>query len=252
MHYPKVIFKKMSLEENIEYIKWSYSIDSNLMSPHYYTLQYFPELRNIKEDEINSTIEQVVSTRYNEQVDIINIEVERYSKLWEPYNDKYCEVLCNYLNSSFKEELDTIEVHVGLMPVNPRNIEKCSFDLDINMSDEQLIGTCAHELCHFVWFNKWKELYPDISEEEYDDGIVWQYSEIVVDPILNSNNINDILKIECRAYDNFYKMMDDDKLVIDNLRDIYNTNDTIENKIINGYEYIKSILENKIRNVVIL
>ena len=243
MKYPKIVFKKMSLEENIEYIKWSYSIKNDLMSPNYYTLNYFPELENINEEELDDKIEQVVTIRYNEQIDKINSEVERYSKLWEPYNDRYCDALCKYLNASFKEDLDTIEVHIGLMPVNHRNIEKCSFDFDINMSDEYFIGSCAHELCHFVWFNKWKELYPKISKEKFNSGLVWQYSEMVVDPILNSKEIQEVINFKCRAYDNFYQMIDNDKYVMDNLRNIYNTDDTIENKIIDGYEYVKLLFD---------
>lgn len=243
MKYPKVIFKPMSLKRNIEQVKWAYNLDGDLMSPHYYTLQYFPELENIPKKELNNEIEKVVSDRYNRKLDVIKAEVERYNNLWGSYNNKYIETLCRYLNTTFSA--DIIKVRVGLMPVNPRDVHDNSFDVDINISDEQMIDTCAHEICHFVWFNKWKELYPDCKEEEYDDGIVWKYSEIVVDPILNSKEINDILNINCRAYDVFYEMTDNDQLVIENLRNIYNTNDSIENKIIDGYNYIKNVFSNK-------
>lgn len=237
----KIIFKEMSLRENIEYIKWSYNVNNDLMSPHYYTLLYFPELKQIKAEEINNKIEKVVTDRYNSKKEEIKKEVERYNNLWKPYNEKYIEVLSKYLNTSFTK--DIIEVHVGLMPVNPRDINNASFDLDINIPNDRFIDVCAHEICHFIWFKKWEELYPTITKENYNSGVVWQYSEIVVDPILNSNEVNNVLKVKCMAYDNFYKMKNNDTYVIDKLRDIYKEDISIENKIIKGYEYIKTYLE---------
>ena len=95
-----------------------------------------------------------------------------------------------------------------------------------------------------MWFNKWKELYPECPRREYDSPYIpWQYSEMVVDPILNSKEIQEVINVECKAYDSYYEMKDNDKSVMDNLRAIYNTNGTIENKIIEGYDYIKNIFK---------
>ena len=47
MSIPKVKFRPMTLEENIETIKWSFYEDNGDLSVHYYTIQYFPELAAI-------------------------------------------------------------------------------------------------------------------------------------------------------------------------------------------------------------
>ena len=75
----------------------------------------------------------------------------------------------------------------------------------------------------------------------------WQYSEMVVDPILNSKEIKDVIGVNCPCYDSYYAMEDNGTKVIDNLRYIYNENDTIENKITKGYDYIKPLFETKIK-----
>ena len=47
-----------------------------------------------------------------------------------------------------------------------------------------------HELCHFLFFEKCKEIFPNWKYEDFDSpSILWYLSEIVVDPILNSNDI---------------------------------------------------------------
>ena len=47
MKIPKIEFKVMTLEENIETIKWAYYENNGVLSVHSYTIQYFPELANI-------------------------------------------------------------------------------------------------------------------------------------------------------------------------------------------------------------
>ena len=87
----------------------------------------------------------------------------------------------------------------------------CTFDFSVstNVDKYNIIRTCAHECCHFLWFLKIKELYPDIPRREYDSPYnSWQYSEMVVDPILNSKEINGVIGVNERAYDSFYEIKD--------------------------------------------
>lgn len=66
---------------------------------------------------------------------------------------------------------------------------------------------------------------------------------MVVDPILNSKEINSVINVSEKAYDIFYKIKDKDNLyMMDILQDIYGKDNPIEEKIKNGYEYICSIL----------
>jgi len=47
MKIPKIRFRKMTLQENIETIKWAYYEYSGVLSIHHYTIKYFPELAQI-------------------------------------------------------------------------------------------------------------------------------------------------------------------------------------------------------------
>lgn len=87
MNIPKVKFKKMSLKENIEIIKWAYFEDRVDLNVHNYTIQYFPELEfidiNLPQDEINKKIKEVVTKYYEKYENKIDSEVIRYNQLWE-------------------------------------------------------------------------------------------------------------------------------------------------------------------------
>ena len=113
------------------------------------------------------------------------------------------------------------------------------------MTDEQLVETCAHELCHFLWFEKWKEIFPGYNKEEFNSpSIIWEYSEMVVDPILNSSEFAKLFNKKARyAYDSFYE----NEGFMEGLFEIYDQNIPIEEKIKKGFEYVKNYKLNKKR-----
>ena len=250
MKIPKIEFKPMSLEENIEIIKWAYYEDNGILSVHHYTIQYFPELANINKNlpqsEVYKIIEKVVKKEYQNYKFKIEAEVKRYNLLWKKYNDIYFDTLSNYLEVEWPTKCDIIEGKVGLIPVFPRYLDNFSFSISIGVEDWKIIETSAHETLHFLWFEKWKKIHPETPRREYDSPyITWQYSEMVTDPILNNKPFTDIFEFKEKGYDSFYELYDKESLVMDNLRKIYNENISINEKINNGFDYIKKFLEKK-------
>ncbi len=248
MTYPKINFVPMTLEENIAFIKWAYFAENNSLDIHQYTIKCFPELQKIdstySKEEIEKKIEVIVREEYLNQQKEIELEVKRYNKIWSPLNDSYFEALTSYLKVNFPQNLKEIKASIGILPVFPRDLDSFSFALGKNLSNSKVMETCAHETCHFLWFEKWKELYPQTSRKEYEAPYLpWQYSEMVTDPILNSAEIQKALPIKEKAYDSFYSIKDSkNNFIMEELRKIYKENIPIENRIRKGYQYIRSVL----------
>lgn len=247
MNIPKLIFKEMSLEENIEIVKWTfYDKGNGILSLHEFTLKCFPELRklsfNMSKEDIDKTIEEVVSKNYNLSIENIRNEVDRYNKIWENYNDIYFETLTNYFEVDFPDYITKIVAGVGLIPVFPRDIDSFSFDIGTNLSKEKVIQVCAHETLHFIWFEKWKQLHPKTPREEFNTPyLVWKYSEMVTDPVLNNKPFSDKFNFQEKSYDEFYELYDGDELVMDKLRNIFSEDISLSDKINKGFEYIKKM-----------
>ena len=248
MLIPKIIFSEMTLEENIDTIKWAYYENNGSLTVRDFTIKYFPELsvldENTPKDIVYKKIEEVVTKDYNTYKERIKSETKRYNDLWEKFNNKYLMLLSDY----FKIDLPQIKViqgKVGLIPVFPRDIDELSFSVSTGLDDNYLIKTAVHESLHFVWFEKWKQLHPEIPRREYNSPYIsWKYSEMVTDPILNNKPFSDMFGdvfIE-RGYDSFYELKDGNNLVMDILRNIYSENISIEEKINKGFDYIKRIL----------
>lgn len=249
---PKLIFRIMSPEENIDVIKWAYYEDNGLLSVHDYTINYFPELakldKNLPKEEIDKEIELVVKKDYIKYKDRLNEEVERYNSLWKEYNDIYFTKLSEFLEVDWPLTVKVIDATVGLIPVFPRYLDEFSFSISSGVEDWKLIETCAHETLHFLWFEKWKTIHPETPRREYDSPyITWQYSEMVTDPILNNKPFNKLFNFKEQGYDSFYDMYDGNILVMDKLREIYSRDIPINEKINTGFEYINNYEQNRKR-----
>ncbi len=143
MAIPKIVFKEMTLEDNIDIIKWTYFDNDGVVSLHDYTVKCFPKLANIdnnlSQDDKYKIIEEVVKEEYDYSKEIIKNDVNRYNILWEKYNDKYFEMLSNYLGINWPNDKVEIEASVGLIPVFPRYLDNYSFDIGVGLNDDKAI-----------------------------------------------------------------------------------------------------------------
>lgn len=250
MNLPKIVFKEMSLKDNIDLVKWSFFESDDTLDLHAYTIKCYSELASIDlslpKEKIYQRIEEVVTNYYNSNIDLIKKEASRYNDTWSKYNDYYFIALTKYLNISWPEDRKIITADVGILPVCPRYLDDFSFSLSVGEPEKGIIEICAHESLHFLWFEKWKNMYPETPREEFDSPYLpWKYSEMVTDPILNSKDINKVINVLEKGYDSFYELYDGDEKVMDKLRSIYSTNSSIEEKIKTGYDYIREYEEKK-------
>lgn len=247
MTIPKIKFKKMTLEQNINII-----IDAFLnnrektLDIHNLLMQYFPELcdihKNISKEEISQKTKIIVTNYYTSNSQNIENACLEYTKTWNKYNDIYFKKLSNYLNINWPININEITCYVGMLPFFPRDIDNYTFYINPHLNEEKLTEVCAHETLHFLWFTKWKTLYPEIPKAEYESPyLAWQYSEMVTDPILNNTDFQAIFDFTEKSYHEFYKLQKNGKLVMEELKKIYSASTNIEDKITTGYEYLKNL-----------
>ena len=253
MNIPKVVFKPISLKDNIELIYGFYYDNNTDCTIHNYTIEYFKELKNINHDaskkDVYEFIKKLLTEEYNKYEKHILKECERYNKIWDKYNDKYFKLLTEYLDVDFPSNIKVINATVGLLPVFPRYLDDYTFSLGTGLDDSKVCEVTAHETLHFLWFEKWRKLHPETPRDNYENPhMEWRYSEMVTDPILNNKPFNKLFDFTEMGYNSFYELRDGDELVMDKLRNIYATDKSIDSKIDEGYNYITKIFnENKKR-----
>ena len=232
---PKLKFRYLSLDETKEIIIWTLNDKDNILNIKEGTLYLYPELKNIKEQ---NNIKEIIKDRYNNFIKENNNLREEYSNIWNKYNDNYMTEISKYFNIKWPSSYKEIEVRIGNIPVCPRYIKEKTFDIQ-KKNTEELIDTCMHELCHFIFFEKCKEIYPDWKYEDFDSpSLLWYLSEIIIDPVLNSRPIQKIYKHKFKSYDIFYNIEINNKPLMETITNIYQNN-SIESSIKESYNYLK-------------
>ncbi|MCC7552119.1 hypothetical protein KO317_00445 [Candidatus Micrarchaeota archaeon] len=104
----------------------------------------------------------------------------------------------------------------------PRYLEKRTFDLYYKENIKNMKAITIHELLHFIYFDKWKKIFPkdDISKFEAPNKI-WHLSEMVPKIILNDKKIQHIFKYPFSSYKEYDLYLINGKPVVYGLQEIY-------------------------------
>ncbi len=113
----------------------------------------------------------------------LDLAIELNKKLWQPIEKAFLKTLVNHFETSYPERIKTITAYVSIIPIYPRDISRWSFHVSY-FAPERVRHIACHEILHFVYFTKWKELFPKTKREELDQPhLVWRLSEIL-DPVM--------------------------------------------------------------------
>lgn len=244
MFLPKVKFERLDIKDNLESLVWYAKPENSKNSPlnfYDFTLRLFPELvgklkENMNDEDVYLLLEREVKPIL-ESVHNNKNDIEEYQEAWDKVNDEVMKDLESVLDINWNCE--EIICYVGLQPVCPRDILGRCFAVNYGMDIDEVISACIHELCHIIYFEKWMSIYPNYSEEEFDNPhIVWYLSEAMIDPLINNDTFKKYTSYDLSAYSVFYETYIDGESVIDILRS-YVKNYNIEEAIKMGYELFK-------------
>ncbi len=115
----------------------------------------------------------------------------------------------------------------GIMTLNeicPRYLDTWSFFVEAFANVEAQKGICLHEITHFLFFEKWKQVFNNFNEKELDKpGLAWNLSEILVEPINEDTILKRLVPSTAKAYERYYKtkIKGEDESIMDHFRKIY-------------------------------
>ncbi|MDO4300457.1 MAG: hypothetical protein Q4D26_03575 [Clostridia bacterium] len=178
-----------------------------------------------------------------------------YLNMEQTINNKLCNItrkwnevskdIFNILENIFKYRLDQNRKIIGEFTINavcPRYLDSWKFDINFRKNDEEIILACIHEIIHFIWFEKWSDVFPYYGKYEYNAPYLpWLFSEIAVDALLKETDLYKYCITDKPAYKHFYNIYINDKNMMEYFRELFRQG-SIEDFMING---IKFIQENK-------
>ena len=182
---PKVDFVRAPLELEIKFLR-DFSQPKNrwkaMMDQIYPDLTKALEAAKSEEEEI-AACKDFADKEVEKNTEKILKGKEEIQKDWDQVSSGFLTELSAHFETEWPKDKNPILGYVTIVPVFPRFLDKYSFFVGYRKPAvaREII---AHEIIHFLWFKKWKEVFPEIARNEYESPhLVWRLSEII-DPII--------------------------------------------------------------------
>lgn len=215
---PKVIFKQIPIELEEEMFfdfldhSWSKMITDK-----------YPGFLKIK--EIKSEAERKVAIK-DELVKSRGELKEKLDKSLELIKSTWLGVerdIFKALSEITQEEWPEKEIigYISLNPICPRYLDSWSFSITFDHKTPNI--TIAHEISHFLFFKKFKIIFPEIGKDKYESPHKeWILSEMVAVIILNDPRMVKIIGSGSGFYDNHRKLKVNGEFLTGIIQDLYN------------------------------
>lgn len=229
----RIIYEVPKLEKQIYLFKYFLNIDEKFKNSLY--LEY-PELKQQKLEDYVTTLYQ---SKKGELESIKNITQQSWDRVEKNILHEFSNILQKEWN------IEIVPGGLSLLPFSTRDLREIRFDVYYKKDTGRILKTTTHEIFHFLYFDKWLELYPNTTLKNMDyPSSTWALSEIVLPIMLNSTKVVDILGIEFKNYSMFENDMFNGENIVDHLTKIYENN-SLEDFFLEATQYIEDYYHSK-------
>jgi hypothetical protein len=183
---PKTKFEQIDLDKETELVysfmndksgRWSIPFDKK-----------FPELRVIQKE---SRDKEECLSRYRKFLESVHLRDKeqmisaqrQIQETWKNIGSAFLEALSQHFRTDWPDDKPELKGFISALPAYPRFLDDYSFCLGYKDIPD-MIEVSAHKILHFLWFKKWKEVFPETERREYESpNLCWRLSEIM-DPII--------------------------------------------------------------------
>ncbi len=126
---------------------------------------------------------------------------------WQKVEERFMDILPQVLETGWPKDTKNIHAMISITPICPRFLDNWSFAIFGGWQSEGMIEVIMHEICHFLYFKKWKEVFPGADRKTFDSPYLeWHLSELLAPVILRDPKIQKILRREADFYEEHQKI----------------------------------------------
>lgn len=171
--------------------------------------KFFPELVAIRKeckdkDECMKKFKEFLEDLSDKTRDRMLAFKEELETEWDKIGPEFLETLSECFETDWPNDKKEIIGYITNLPVYPRFLDEYKFCVGYENIPKS-IETSAHEIVHFLWFKKWKEVFLEMERREYESPrLAWRLSEIM-DPIILQCHpkIKELIKPKQWGYSSF-------------------------------------------------
>lgn len=191
----------------------------------------------------NANIVKYVESIYKLRLKDIQASKQLLQTEWNKVHSEVMKRLEEIINIEWPDKSIT-----GFMTINricPRDLDNWWFFVDVFENIEAQKGICLHEITHFLFFEKWKQVFKNFDERDFNKpGLAWNLSEILVEPINEDPVLKKLVPNTAKAYERYYKtkINGENESIIEHFRKIYQDYDSDFAELLRvSYEEIKHL-----------
>lgn len=253
MKIPKIVVKQIDIETNIKivtrFISPTFNKHNKTLSFTKRSYQLFPELvgkinNDMSDKEVREIVAPVVIKKLKENKEQIENRIIDLKDEFSKIGAKLLITLADVHETKWPDDCNYVYCYVGYIPMCPRNVRTKEYYVSCHSSLDSNLKTSVHEMGHFMFYEKWQEIYGPVAEKDISRPAArWYLEEMIVDPLLNDERIQNIIPGEQKAYKQFYTEMIDGLSIIGNIKKIHNNSNSIEDFIKKAYFFISNNID---------
>ncbi len=131
------------------------------------------------------TIKDYIHKYCKENENRIKLALEEQKSAWNEVGDKVLATLASIFNTDW-EGISELTWDVGVIQMYPRDLDENLFQTYYEQYTFQALPMALHELTHFIYFKKWRELFPNDAEDTFEAPHQFWFLSELMDPIINA------------------------------------------------------------------
>lgn len=164
-----------------------------------------------------------------------------FEKDWRKYEEKIMAALEEVHETEWDEKFNEFKARITLNPVCPRYLDYNAFDVFYKNELREIKRIILHEVSHFIFFQKLKEIYPNIDKRKFDrPHLIWKFSEMIPSVILGDERIQKIFKHKPLVYDQIQNTSIQGRKILDYLHEFYNNRKDFEDFVKKSLSFLES------------
>lgn len=223
----RIIYEVPTLENQISLFKYFLNL------PNGFQQKIYSEYPNLNTQNLDEIISKQYSEKHTELENIKNTAQVKWNNIEDEVLKTFSEIL--------DKDWANIPVHgdISLVPISTRDLEKREFAIFFKKDINHILKTTTHEIFHFIYFDKWNDIFPNTKLEDCDyPNPTWALSEIALPLMLNKTKIVEILGIPFDNYSMFENKIFNGENIVEHIQKLY-TKNNIEDFFKKGKEYIE-------------
>lgn len=248
---PKVKFKIPKIDSIIESLDYFLNPPRGEESWKFGILREYPdlekELSGVKDREKRILIGHEFFYRLQKEKEkVLRSTKRKFQDSWNAINDSVMNVLSVVVEKDWEPRDKIITARICLNPICPRYLDERTFDMYYKCKTRRMKEIAIHELLHFIWFEKWEQVFPKTPKRHFDHPYLeWELSEVVPKIILSDGRVQNVFKHDPVGYIEHANKRIGKKPIYAHIEEIYNRRkdfgDFVENSWIFFQRYRKEI-----------